>query len=78
MPNIQIKNVPEEVHKVWKHRAVAAGQSLQEYLLALLQDQASQPTVEELFGEIKARPDSGIRVSFDDVVRVIHEERSAR
>jgi hypothetical protein len=34
MATIQIRNVPEPVHRTYQARAAAAGMSLQEYLLA--------------------------------------------
>ena len=34
--NVQVKNVPDDVHRVLRQRAAAAGQSLQEYLLGEL------------------------------------------
>lgn len=46
--NIQVKNVPDEVHAVFVRRAKAAGQSLQEYLLEELRRGAQRPTIEEL------------------------------
>jgi antitoxin FitA len=49
MPSIQIKNVPDDVHRVLRRRAAAAGQSLQEYLLAELSRRAATPTAEEFF-----------------------------
>jgi plasmid stability protein len=36
MSTIQIRNVPERVHRVYQARAAAAGMSLQEYMLAEL------------------------------------------
>jgi len=78
MPNIQVKNIPDDVHKVWKHRAVEAGQSLQEYLRAKLVADASVPTREEWLRGLESRPDTGARVSFDEVVRIIREDRDSR
>lgn len=40
MPSVQIKNVPEDVHRILRTRAAAASQSLQEYLLARLVEEA--------------------------------------
>lgn len=48
MPSVQIKNVPADVHRVLRRRAVDAGQSLQEYLLARLTEDASRPTLDEV------------------------------
>jgi antitoxin FitA len=42
--NIQIRNVPDEVHRTLRARASAAGQSLSDYLLAEVTRVASVPT----------------------------------
>lgn len=74
--NIQIRNVPDDVHEVYKRRAAAAGQSLQEYLLANLTEQAGRPTMQEVFDRIASR--SGGRVSGAEAARLIRDERDAR
>lgn len=48
MPSIQVKGVPDNVHAVLRRQAARRGQSLQEYLLALLSDQALRPTLDEV------------------------------
>jgi plasmid stability protein len=40
MPSVHIKNVPPDVHALLRSRAAAAGQSLQEYLLERLTEDA--------------------------------------
>ncbi len=54
MVNIQVRNVPPDVHAVLKRRAEAAGQSLQEYVSGLLATHASQKTVAEVMAEVRA------------------------
>ena len=76
MPSVQIKNVPPEVLGIWKHRAVEAGQSLQEYLLAKLVQDASVPTREEWLKRLGSR--SGGTVTLEDAVRVIRADRDSR
>ncbi len=77
VPSVQIKNVPPEVLGIWKHRAVEAGQSLQEYLLAKLVEDASVPTREEWLKRLESRPDTGSRVPLDEIVRIIREDRDS-
>jgi len=55
MATIQIRNVPEEVHRTYQVRAAAAGQSLQEYLLAHLVEYASMATPAEIVAEVRRR-----------------------
>ncbi len=76
MPSVQIKGVPEETHRVWKRRAAAAHQSLQEYLLARLIEEAARPTVAEALARAGER--SGGSVTFEDAVAVLRADRDRR
>jgi plasmid stability protein len=76
MPNVQIKNVPEDVHRVLRARAAKAGQSQQEYLLAVLVDVARTPTLDEVFERIDR--DSGSRLTLEFAVETIRADRDAR
>ena len=55
MPSIQVKDVPADVHAALRLRAVAAGQSLQEYLLSLLTEEARSATLEEVLDRAGGR-----------------------
>lgn len=55
VPNIQVTGVPEDVHERLDAQAGAAGLSLNEYLLAWLDDIARMPTVSELAERIQRR-----------------------
>ena len=76
MPSVQIKDVPEETHAVLRRRAAEAHQSLQEYLRSQLIAQASRPTLEEVFARIEHR--SGGKLSLEDAVDIVREERDRR
>jgi antitoxin FitA len=54
MATIQIRDVPDAVHRVYKARAAAAGQSLQEYLRAELIEGARLRTPAEVAAEVAA------------------------
>lgn len=45
---IQIRNVPDAVHRTLKARAAMAGMSLSDYLLAEIREIAERPTLEEM------------------------------
>jgi antitoxin FitA len=77
MPSVQIKNVPPDVHQILRDRAGKAGQSLQAYLLAQLEEQASKPTIKELFERIE-RERSGGRMSFAHAADLVRADRDAR
>jgi plasmid stability protein len=55
MATIQVRNVPEGVHRVYQTRAAAAGMSVQEYLLAELERNAALRTPAELVAETELR-----------------------
>jgi hypothetical protein len=76
VPSIQVKDVPAEVHATLRKRAAAAGQSLQEYLLARLVAEATQPTIEEVLERAGQRA-SG-RITTRDAVRAVRAERDSR
>ncbi len=74
--NIQIRNVPDDVHEVYKRRAAAAGMSLQEYLLSDLTERAGRLTMAEALARI-ADHARGSRVATADIVEAIREDRES-
>lgn len=76
MSSIQIKNVPDEVRLVYRRRAAAAGQSLQEYLLAELIQNASRPTLDEVLDRAGGRAGGRLPASF--AVEQLRAERANR
>lgn len=76
MPSIQVKDVPHDVHATLRVRAAAAGQSLQEYLLARLVQDAHTPTVDELLDRAGGR--AGGRADLETAAAAVRAERDAR
>ncbi|HEV2809590.1 MAG TPA: hypothetical protein VGV93_04225 [Acidimicrobiales bacterium] len=76
MPNVQIRDVPDDVHAALVRRAERAGQSLQQYLAARLAEIASAPTLEEVLDRIEARPKG--RLSRGDVIDALTVDRARR
>jgi plasmid stability protein len=52
---LQIRDVPDDVHRTLKARAAASGVSLSEYVRTLLARAAARPTPQELMARIEAR-----------------------
>jgi plasmid stability protein len=52
---IQIRNVPDDLHRRLKVRAAEKGLSLSEYLLRMAEREAERPTIEELTERIRRR-----------------------
>jgi hypothetical protein len=74
IPNVQIRDVPPEVHEALLRRAEAAGQSLQQYLAAQLAAIAATPTIDEIFDRIERRPKG--RLSASEAIAAIDTERA--
>ena len=52
---VQIRNVPDALHRKLKVRAANAGQTLSDYLLAELERVAARPTRDEMLNRIRGR-----------------------
>jgi plasmid stability protein len=52
---IQIRNVPDALHRRLKSRAALAGMSLSDYLLSEIREVAERPTLEELRARLERR-----------------------
>jgi hypothetical protein len=66
---IQIRNVPDTMHRQLKSRAALAGMSLSDYLLNEIRQVAERPSLDELRVRIARRPASSPSVSPVDAVR---------
>lgn len=74
--NVLVRDLPLDVHAALQERAAAAGQSLQQYLVAELTALATTPTMADVLERISRR--RGGRVGFATAVGDLHAERSAR
>jgi len=72
---IQIRNVPDPLHRTLKVRAAQAGMSLSDYLLAEIRRVAERPTMEELRDRIRAR---GRAEPGESAAEAIRAERASR
>jgi len=72
---IQLRNVPDALHRGLKARAAMAGMSLSDYLLAEIKEIAEQPTLGELRDRLHGRKPVGVQI---DTARLLREEREAR
>lgn len=76
MPSVQIKNVPDDVHRELRRRAGAAGQSLQEYLLARLTEAARNQSLEDVLARAGNRAGGSLPLLFAaDAIRSDREDR---
>ena len=75
---VQIRNVPEEIHRTLKSRAARAGMSLSDYLLAELRKVAERPTADELVQRLAELPPIRTRTSPAAVIRAERDHRDRR
>ena len=72
---IQIRNVPETLHRTLKARAALAGMSLSDFLLAEIREVAARPTADELRRRIASRASVSPSVPPAEAVRRERDNR---
>jgi plasmid stability protein len=72
---IQIRNVPNTLHRRLKSRAALAGMSLSDYLLAELREVAERPTLEELRARLHSRSRTAPSIAPAEAVRAERDSR---
>ncbi len=71
---VQIRNVPDTLHRRLKSRALDSGQTLSDYLLAELERLAARPTREEMLAKLHSRKRVTLKTPAAVVIR---EERES-
>jgi antitoxin FitA len=72
---IQVRNVPDSVHRKLKSRAALEGISLSDYVLREMKHVAERPTMQELAKRIASRTPVKYKISPAEIIR---EERDSR
>jgi plasmid stability protein len=72
---VQIRNVPEKLHRTLKARAAAEGLTLSDYIKRELEESASRPSFAELNARVKSKPRSDITA--EETVAIIRAQREA-
>lgn len=75
MGNIQVKNVPEELHGELRRRAARAGMTVRDYVLALIERDQRRPTLDEWLDEVTEADPVVLRESAAETVRASREGR---
>jgi hypothetical protein len=70
---IQVKNVPNDVYRIWYQRAAAEGMSVQEFLLGKLTREARRPSATDLMERIEHR--EGVPISCEEAAALIRADR---
>lgn len=76
MPNLLVRDLPDDVHAALQRRAERRGQSLQQFLSSELRRLAERPSVDEVLDRIERR--SGGQVGLRRAAEDLSEERSGR
>jgi len=71
---LQVRDVPEEARRGLKARAAARGQSLNSYLLELIEREVSRPTVAEVLERAAQRAERATASAVD----VVADDRAER
>ena len=74
MKMIQVRNVPDELHRALKARAAMEGRTLSDYILAELPRLADRPSRDQVLARVRARTPVGGPPAAD----IIHAERERR
>ncbi|HYG62282.1 MAG TPA: hypothetical protein VEL74_06855 [Thermoanaerobaculia bacterium] len=72
---VQIRNVPDSMHRKLKARAALAGMSLSEYLLRELERSLDRPTPTELLARLRSRTSVEPR---EPIAKAVAAEREGR
>ena len=72
---IQLRNVPDVLHRTLKARAAMAGMSLADYLLMEIREIAERPTLVELRERLHRREPVSVDLN---TARLVRKEREAR
>ena len=72
---IQLRNVPDALHRLLKIRAAMSGMSLSDYLLREIKEVAQRPTLAELQERLHRRKPVSVPL---DTAQLVREEREAR
>ncbi len=70
---VQIRNVPDALHRTLKVRAAGSGRTLSDYLLDELQRLAARPSRDEMLARLHARKRVTLKTSAAEVIRAERE-----
>jgi antitoxin FitA len=72
---LQVRSVPDEIHRTLKSRAAARGVALSDYALEILRREATRPTKEEMLRRFAALSTVNTKQSAAAIVRAGRQRR---
>ena len=75
MKDLQVRNVPEDLHRALKSRAAQMGMSVSDYALVELRRAAERPTREEVLERISKRKPAKLQENAGEATRAERDNR---
>ena len=72
---LQVRNVPDALHRRLKMRAASHDQPLTDYVLDILRRADREPTIEEWLDEVRKLPETKLSASPADLIRKARASR---
>ncbi len=72
---IQLRNVPDALHRKLKARAFLEGRSLSDYLLGQIRELAQRPTPAEMRERLRSRSPVTLQIPPADLIRQDRDQR---
>jgi len=75
---LQVRDVPDALHRELRRRAKARGLSLTDYVQGILEREVTRPPAEEVFERVRARRPVRLKRPAADLIRSERAEARAR
>jgi antitoxin FitA len=75
---IQLRSVPDELHRTLKVRAAKAGMTLSDYLLSELEQLAKKPTMQEWLERVSSREPVEVDEPLEVILRRMRDANDPR
>jgi plasmid stability protein len=74
---LQVRNVPDRLHRELTRRAKGRGQTLSDYVRGILEREVARPPASEVFARIERRSPVKLSVPAAELIREEREEQDA-
>lgn len=74
--HLQVRDLPDPVHRELKRRARARGETLTDYVQGILEREVARPPAEEVFERIRSRVP--VDLGRGEAAEIIRKERASR
>jgi antitoxin FitA len=71
---LQVRDIPERLHRELRKRAKARGQTLTDYVEEVLEREVARPPAEEVFDRIESRPPVELDIRIAEMIRQGRQE----